>query len=195
MVRPEPSVEYGLVQPDCLKMTTIQELREFLAAGYGAGNGATPADAAASATSRRAAGAQWREGMIAGFVINGSGPRPSSSPRRDRRFRRSASTTASDPMLTLSACQTRRRRINDNWEQASNAAQIAASGFVPGMRSSRDHDELQPGAYTAIVSGANGTTGTGIVEVYEVDKPDMPLANISTRGKVSIDSDVMIAAS
>jgi hypothetical protein len=27
---------------------------------------------------------------------------------------------------------------------------------------------LNPGAYTALVSGANGTTGAGMAEVYEI---------------------------
>ena len=35
-------------------------------------------------------------------------------------------------------------------------------------------------------------TGVGIVEVYEVDRPDVPLINISTRGQVQTGNDVMI---
>ena len=51
---------------------------------------------------------------------------------------------------------------------------------------------LPPGAYTAIVSGVGGGTGVGIVEVFEVDTPEIPLANISTRGQVLTGNDVMI---
>jgi hypothetical protein len=51
---------------------------------------------------------------------------------------------------------------------------------------------LAPGAYTAIVSGVNGGTGVGIVEVYEVDTPTAPLVGISTRGQVLTGNDVMI---
>ena len=47
--------------------------------------------------------------------------------------------------------------------------------------------------YTAIVSGVNNTTGLGLVEVYDLDPAaDSKLANISTRGQVLTDNDVMI---
>ncbi len=52
---------------------------------------------------------------------------------------------------------------------------------------------LDPGAYTAIVSGANSTTGVALVEVYDLDSTvDSKLANISTRGLVQTGDDVMI---
>ena len=47
--------------------------------------------------------------------------------------------------------------------------------------------------YTAIMSGVNNTTGIGLVEVYDLDPTaDSKLANISTRGQVQTDNDVMI---
>jgi hypothetical protein len=49
-----------------------------------------------------------------------------------------------------------------------------------------------PGAYTAIVEGADGGTGVSVVGVYEVDLPAVQLANISTRGRVGTGNDVMI---
>jgi hypothetical protein len=51
---------------------------------------------------------------------------------------------------------------------------------------------LNPGAYTAIVTGANLGTGVAIIEVFEVDRPEVPLLNIATRGKVLTGGDVMI---
>jgi hypothetical protein len=51
---------------------------------------------------------------------------------------------------------------------------------------------LPPGAYTAIVSGVGGT-GVGLVEVFDVDSGSLSkLANISTRGVVQTDDNVMI---
>jgi len=53
------------------------------------------------------------------------------------------------------------------------------------------------GHYTAVVSGVNGATGIGLVEVYDVD-PKAPyesstvLANISTRGTVGTADDALI---
>ena len=52
---------------------------------------------------------------------------------------------------------------------------------------------LNPGAYTAIVSGKNGGTGVGLVEAYDLDQAAASqLANISTRGFVETQDNVMI---
>ena len=83
--------------------------------------------------------------------------------------------------------------FNDNWATASNAAAVTASGFAPdNALESAIMINLAPGAYTAIVAGAGGGTGVGIIEVFEVDQPLLPLVNISTRGQVLTGNDVMI---
>ncbi len=52
---------------------------------------------------------------------------------------------------------------------------------------------LAPGAYTAIVKGADGGTGVALIEVYDLDQTvDSKLANISTRGFVQTGDDVII---
>jgi hypothetical protein len=56
---------------------------------------------------------------------------------------------------------------------------------------------LDPGAYTAIVRGVDNTTGVALVEAYDIDDvssimTDSKLANISTRGNVEIDQNVLI---
>jgi hypothetical protein len=52
---------------------------------------------------------------------------------------------------------------------------------------------LQPGNYTAILSGNNGTTGVGLVEVYDIIGGGLSeLTNVSTRGFVGTDQKVMI---
>jgi hypothetical protein len=63
---------------------------------------------------------------------------------------------------------------NDNWRiddatGQSQAADINASGAPP----SDDKESalvmvLTPGNYTAVVAGKNGTTGIGLVEVYNL---------------------------
>jgi hypothetical protein len=83
--------------------------------------------------------------------------------------------------------------INDDWGTASNAAQLSASGFAPSdALEAGVLVSLAPGAYTAIVSGAGGSTGLGMVEVFEVDRPEAPLVNISSRGQVLTGHEVMI---
>jgi hypothetical protein len=71
-----------------------------------------------------------------------------------------------DPTLTLYSGQTV-IASNDNWGSAANAVQIqSAVGAPTNPKESAILITLQPGAYTAIVSGANGVTGLGIVEVF-----------------------------
>ena len=97
-----------------------------------------------------------------------------------------------NPVLNLYSGQTL-IASNDDWQTAANSATLASSGFAPSNSlESAIYISLAPGAYTAIVSGAGGTTGVGLVEVFEVDHPEVPLINISTRGKVLTGSDVMI---
>lgn len=59
---------------------------------------------------------------------------------------------------------------NDNWQDnASQAAQISASGLAPGNAlEAALATSLVPGTYTAIVAGRNGGTGVGLVEVYNL---------------------------
>jgi hypothetical protein len=82
---------------------------------------------------------------------------------------------------------------NDDWKIPQETA-IAATGLAPG----NDHESailltLQPGPYTVIESGKNGTSGVGLVEVYDLDTAaNAHLSNISTRGFVQTGANVMI---
>jgi len=52
---------------------------------------------------------------------------------------------------------------------------------------------LQPGNYTAVLSGKNNTTGVGLVEVYDIERSvSSALTNVSTRGFVGTDQNGMI---
>ncbi|PYJ08218.1 MAG: hypothetical protein DMF06_13315 [Verrucomicrobia bacterium] len=85
---------------------------------------------------------------------------------------------------------------NDNWQDdPAQAAAILATGIAPtnNLESAIDVT-LNPGAYTAIVSGKNNTSGVGLIEVYDLS-PAVPakLGNISTRALVGTGSDIVIA--
>ncbi|QJR16529.1 choice-of-anchor V domain-containing protein [Usitatibacter palustris] len=84
---------------------------------------------------------------------------------------------------------------SDNWGDAANAAAIQSAGFAPAHPAEPAiMMTLAPGAYTAIVQGSAGIgTGVALVGVYEIDHPEVPLINLSTRGQVLNGSDVMIA--
>ena len=85
--------------------------------------------------------------------------------------------------------------MNDNWRNdPASVAELAAAGMEPARRrESAKVATLPPGAYTAVVTGKNGSTGTAVVEVYDADPiADSQLANISTRGFVGAEDDVLI---
>ncbi len=82
---------------------------------------------------------------------------------------------------------------NDNWRD-SQEQEINDTGLAPASDlESAIVATLEPGAYTAIVSGQGDGTGIGLVEAYDLDAlADSQLANISTRGSVGTDDNVMI---
>jgi hypothetical protein len=83
---------------------------------------------------------------------------------------------------------------NDNWGQNANSAEIIDSGVAPtNPNESAVLLSLAPGSYTAVLSGVNQTTGTAVVEVYDLDgAADSKLANISTRAFVQGGDNVLI---
>jgi hypothetical protein len=105
--------------------------------------------------------------VIAGFIIQGSGPQTVVVRARGPSLAAAGvAAPLADPMLQLFSGQTQ-IAVNDNWQTASNAAALSASGFAPSNPlESAILITLNPGAYTAIVTGANGGTGVGIVEVF-----------------------------
>lgn len=61
-------------------------------------------------------------------------------------------------------------RENDDWQSSSNASDISKSGIAPSdSKEAAILVRLEPGAYTTVVSGADGGTGIALVEIYEID--------------------------
>ncbi|MEN3370911.1 MAG: hypothetical protein V7609_3054 [Verrucomicrobiota bacterium] len=114
---------------------------------------------------------QENEGvMIAGFILRGSevstvvaralGPSLAAS---------GVFGPLTDPILTLYNQSGSVVAENDDWKQ-TQGTQLAALGFG----STHDSDSaligtLPPGSYTAIVRGANGKSGVGLVEIYHLE--------------------------
>jgi glucose/arabinose dehydrogenase len=75
-----------------------------------------------------------------------------------------------DPTLEVRDTNATLVMANDNWqENASQAAQVSASGLAPSNPlESAVATSLLPGNYTAVVAGKNGGTGIGVVEVYNL---------------------------
>jgi hypothetical protein len=59
---------------------------------------------------------------------------------------------------------------NDNWDAptAANFSRVGAFAFTAGSRDAALVATLQPGSYTAQVSGVNSTSGVALVELYEL---------------------------
>jgi hypothetical protein len=134
--------------------------------------------------------------LIAGFIITGSDPKkviirgigPSLN---------GVGVTLSDPTLELHQGST--VTTNDNWKiddqtGQSQEADIRATTIPPANDlESAIVATLNPGPYTAILAGKNGGTGVGVVEVYDLAQgANSKLANISTRGFVDTNDNVMI---
>jgi pSer/pThr/pTyr-binding forkhead associated (FHA) protein len=87
--------------------------------------------------------------------------------------------------------------VNDDWSTSPNRQAIIDNGLAPTSDLESAIIATLPAngkTYTAIVRGAGGATGTGVVEVYDVDRSvDSKLANISTRGLVQTGDTILIA--
>jgi hypothetical protein len=134
--------------------------------------------------------------MIGGFIITGNAPKslilrgigPSLT-------NLGISDALADPVLALRGASGATIYQNENWQDdPAQSAQISAAGLAPqDSRESGIASTLSPGAYTAILTGANQTTGVGLVEIYDINPAaDSRLGNISTRGFVQSGSNVMI---
>jgi hypothetical protein len=132
---------------------------------------------------------------IGGFIITGNSPKhvllraigPSFSNLPD---------ALADPTLELHGPDPFGTFFNDNWrDDPVQEPAIIATGIPPtNDLESAIYANLNPGAYTAVVSGKNNTSGVGLVEVYDLDQiPGSKLANISTRAFVETGDNIVIA--
>lgn len=83
---------------------------------------------------------------------------------------------------------------NDNWAENPNATEILNVGLAPSNpNESALLLSVAPGSYTAVLRGKGSLTGTGLVEIYDLDTSgSAKLVNISTRGFVLTGENVMI---
>jgi len=132
--------------------------------------------------------------LIGGFIVTGTaskkvivraiGPSLSDS---------GLSSALADPILELHDSSGALISTNDNWAD-TQGIEVNATGIAPPNElESAIVRTLAPGAYTAVVTGKDGGSGTALVEVYDLSPgSNSTLANISTRGAVGPQSDVMI---
>ena len=74
-----------------------------------------------------------------------------------------------NPAITLFNAQGTAIASNDDWQGSPEAAAIAATGIAPSdLKEAAILRTLNPAAYTLVLSGADGGTGVGIVEAYNL---------------------------
>ncbi|MFL6588805.1 MAG: GlcG/HbpS family heme-binding protein [Chthoniobacterales bacterium] len=151
------------------------------------------AEKLANISTRVAAGTGDRR-LIGGFIISGT----TSKKLIVRAIGPSlgqygVGSALADPVLELHDASGGIIATNDNWADTQES-EVSATGIAPSNdRESAIVRTLAPGAYTAVVDGKDGGTGTALVEVYDLSPAsNSTLGNISTRGAVGPDSDVMI---
>ena len=133
--------------------------------------------------------------LIAGFIVTGTQPKKviirgigPSLPFAGH---------LDNPTLELRDSSVALLDSNDDWVNSPNKQAIIDSTLAPMNDLESAIIATLPAngsSYTAVLRGTNGGTGIGIVEVYDLGAAaDSKLANISTRGFVSTDDNVMIA--
>lgn len=135
--------------------------------------------------------------MIAGFIITGTASKPVIIRGMGPSLTASqvpADQVLLDPVIELRGPNGALILQNDNWKDSPQKAQIEGTLFQPtDDREAVIMATLQPGAYTAIITGKNETKGIGLIEVYDNNPSvDSTLGNLSTRGFVMIQENVMI---
>jgi hypothetical protein len=130
--------------------------------------------------------------LIGGFIVTGSQPKKIMV----RGLGPSLPLTGvlANPILELRS-SSGLIAVNDNW-RSDQEAEIAATSIPPSNDLESAIVATVPAnnsAYTAVMRGVNGGTGTGIVEVYDLNRTvDSKLGNISTRGFVLTGDDILI---
>ncbi len=108
--------------------------------------------------------------MVAGFIIGGGtskelvirGLGPSLAAA-------GVANALPNPALELRDASGNLIRQNDDWQTDPQAAAVRSSGLAPAnSREAALHANLNGGLYTAILRGANNTTGIALVEIYDL---------------------------
>ena len=99
-----------------------------------------------------------------------------------------------DPLIELHNATGATMALNDNWRTSPRVAEIQSLGLAPSDDAEAVLVATLPvGAYTAVLRGTNGSTGIGLIEVYDVGAyGNARLLNLSGRAFVRTGDNVLI---
>jgi hypothetical protein len=132
---------------------------------------------------------------IGGFIITGTVPKQVILRGIGPTLANSGITDAlADPVLELHGPGSFSTITNDNWRDTQQQ-QIQAAGLSPSNNlEPAIWATLSPGAYTTVLRGTNNTTGTALVEIYDLTPAaGSKLGNLSTRAFIGADQNIAIA--
>jgi hypothetical protein len=162
---------------DAALVRSINGARTIRASGTGAGVVLVEAYDTGAASSARLINVSARNQvgtgeniLIAGFVIAGSGTKQLLIRGVGPKLGAFGITgVLADPQLEVYSGATR-VTSNDNWSAALASTFTAVGAFAldAGSRDAALLVSLDPGSYTVQLSGVNGGTGEGLIEIYEV---------------------------
>ena len=131
--------------------------------------------------------------LITGFVITGNGQKRlvvrALGPSLPVAF------PLSDPVLELHDISGRTIAANDDWRMGGEEDAILASGLAP--ESDKDAAvivTLNAGPYTLVTRDAQGGSGIGLVEIFDLDelRDTLRLSNSSARGSILTGNNILI---
>ncbi|MDP3070534.1 MAG: zinc-dependent metalloprotease family protein [Opitutaceae bacterium] len=179
-------------QPGAADNALTIERTAFAAAAYRLQTQTPPAAGTLINVATRAVVGPGEAALIAGFVVNGPEPKPvlirAAGPAL-RGF--GVGDALADPVLRIVAGGAVIAE-NDQWSAPIGAgrtgaeimAAAARAGAFPFAAASADAAvllTLPPGAYSAVAEGARGATGSGLVEVFEIEAGAARIVNLATR--------------
>lgn len=158
--------------------------------------GPTPSGAYLGNISTRGEVRTGNDVMIGGFIIAGTQPKQvvvrALGPTIGAPPFNVAGALA-NPVLQVFNSSQQSLALVDDWQSSPYAADLQRLGLAPPSASEPGAFlSLSPGGYTAIVTGAGGTQGVSLVEIYDAGGAS-GLGNISTRLSVGTGDKVMIA--
>jgi hypothetical protein len=130
--------------------------------------------------------------MIGGFIVTGDAPKRVALRAIGPSLASAGlSDVLADPVLELHDAAGALISQNDN------CSSLPAGSIPANLKPSSGLESfivttLQPGSYTAVLRSADSRSGVALFELYDLDPATSRIANISTRGEVGTNSDIMI---